>query len=118
MGGVTGVRGYTDGENYGDTGWRVMLEPRTPLVNIGMVDGDIPFWVRASVFMDYGETYLLQKISADSKDAAQFWGWGTSLTANIGNHLDGRLTVAFPLVSSAVTPAGSVHVYFGVGAQF
>ncbi len=118
MGGVSGVRGYTDGENYGDTGWRVMIEPRTPLVNIGMVDGDIPFWLRASLFMDYGETYLLKKISAASSDASQFWGFGSSLTANIGSHLDGRLTVAFPLIATALTPALAVHVYFGVGAQF
>jgi hemolysin activation/secretion protein len=95
-----------------------MIEPRTPLVNIGMVDGDVPFWVRASVFMDYGETYLLEKISAASQDTAQFWGFGTSLTANIGSHLDGRLTVAVPLIASAITPAWDVHVYFGVGAQF
>ncbi len=118
MGGVTGVRGYTDGENYGDTGWRLMIEPRTPMVNIGMVDGDIPFWVRASIFMDYGETYLIQKLSAVSSDRARFWGFGTSLTGNIGSHLDGRLTVAFPLLASALTPAWDVHVYFGVGAQF
>lgn len=118
MGGNGGVRGYAEGENFGDTGWRVMIEPRTPLVNIGMVDGDVPFWVRASVFMDYGETYLLEKISAASQDTAQFWGFGTSLTANIGSHLDGRLTVAVPLIASAITPAWDVHVYFGVGAQF
>jgi hemolysin activation/secretion protein len=118
MGGVAGVRGYTDGENYGDTGWRVMFEPRTPMVNLGMVDGDIPFWVRASVFMDYGETYLLQKVSATSQDAAEFWGCGASLTANIGSHLDARLTVAWPLLSTALTPAGDFHFYFGVGAQF
>jgi hemolysin activation/secretion protein len=118
MGGVAGVRGYTDGENYGDTGWRVMFEPRTPMVNLGMVDGDVPFWVRASVFMDYGETYLLQKVSATSQDAAQFWGCGASLTANIGSHLDARLTVAWPLLSTALTPAGDFHFYFGVGAQF
>jgi hemolysin activation/secretion protein len=118
MGGVAGVRGYTDGENYGDTGWRVMLEPRTPLVNIGMVDGDVPFWMRASVFMDYGETYLLQKISTTSQDTAQFWGCGASLTANIGSHLDARLTVAWPLLATALTPADTFHFYFGVGAQF
>jgi hemolysin activation/secretion protein/AraC-like DNA-binding protein len=118
MGGVSGVRGYTDGQTYGDTGWRVSIEPRTPLVNIGMVDGDVPFWVRASVFMDYGETYLLEKISAASQDTSQFWGFGTSLTANIGSHLDGRLTVAVPLIASAITPAWDVHFYFGVGAQF
>jgi hemolysin activation/secretion protein len=118
MGGGGGVRGYTDGENYGDTGWRVMLEPRTPLVNIGMVDGDIPFWVRASVFMDYGETYLLKNVSAASQDTAQFWGCGASLTCNIGSHLDARLTVAWPLLASALTPADTFHFYFGIGAQF
>jgi hypothetical protein len=83
-----------------------------------MVDGDIPFWVRASVFMDYGETYLLQKITPTISDSEKFWGYGGSLIANIGSHLDGRLTVSFPLISSALTPAESVHVYFGVGAQF
>ena len=118
MGGVSGVRGYTDGENYGDTGWRVALEPRTPLVNIGMVDGDIPFWVRGSVFMDYGKTYLLQKNSARSEDTATFWGCGASLTGNIGSHLDARLTVAWPLLTTASTQAGDFHFYFGVGAQF
>ena len=118
MGGSSGVRGYMDGEVYGDTGWKMSFEPRTPMINIGMVDGDIPFWLRASVFMDYGETYLLQKTSPTSSDSEKFWGYGGSLTANIGNHLDGRLTIAFPLISSALTRAESVHVYFGVGAQF
>ena len=118
MGGVSGVRGYTDGEVYGDTGWRVAVEPRTPLVNLGMVDGDLPFWVRASVFMDYGETYLLDKISAASQGAVQFWGVGTSLTANIGSHLDARLTLALPLLATALTPAHDFHFYFGVGCQF
>jgi len=118
MGGTSGVRGYQDGEVYGDTGWRVSFEPRTPMVNIGMVDGNIPFWVRASVFMDYGETYLLQKVTPTSSDSEKFWGYGGSLTANIGSHLDGRLTVSFPLISSANTTAESVRVYFGIGAQF
>jgi len=118
MGGSGGVRGYQEGENYGDTGWRVSVEPRTPMINIGMVDGNVPFWVRASVFMDYGEIYLVQKISAASRESESFWGYGGSLTANIGSHLDARLTVAFPLLATALTPAQSVHVYFGVGAQF
>jgi len=117
MGGVAGVRGYTDGENYGDAGWRVMMEPRTPLINIGMVDGDVPFWVRASVFMDYGETYLLKKVSAAST-TTQFCGCGWALTANIGSHLDGRLAMAFPLISTPTTTAGDFHFYFAVGAQF
>ncbi len=118
MGGSGGVRGYQNGENYGDTGWRVSLEPRTPLVNIGMVDGDIPFWLRASVFMDFGQTYLLQKVTSTSKTTESFWGYGGSLIANIGSRMDARLTIAFPILSSKLTPAESVQVYFGVGAQF
>lgn len=117
MGGTSGVRGYADGDDYGDTGWRVSVEPRTPMVNIGMVDGDIPFWMRASVFMDYGEIYWLQKTPA-VPGSEKFWGYGGSLTANIGSHLDGRLTVSFPLISTRNTTAESVHVYFGIGAQF
>jgi hemolysin activation/secretion protein/AraC-like DNA-binding protein len=118
MGGVAGVRGYADGEAYGDTGWRMSIEPQTPLLNIGMVDGDIPFWVRSSVFVDYGELYLISPPPGLIRHRSKFLGTGWSLTANIGNHLDARLAIAFPLISTALTQAGDVHVYFGVGAQF
>ena len=115
MGGVSGVRGYSDGEAYGDTGWRLAIEPRTPLVNIGMVDADIPFWVRASVFMDYGQLYQLDQ---KPSNAVKYWGFGTSLTANIGNHIDARLTMALPVLTTASTPSWDFHFYFGVGCQF
>jgi len=117
MGGLAGVRGYSEGQAYGDTGWRTSIEPRTPLVNLGMVDGDVPFWLRGSVFMDYGEIYLLQQTSATSRDASRFWGAGAGLTANIGSHIDARLTIAFPLLTAAGTSAGDMHVYFAIGGQ-
>ena len=62
MGGTTGVRGYQDGQAYGDTGWRFSIEPQTPLLNIGMAGNEgheAACWVRASVFLDYGRIYLL-----------------------------------------------------------
>lgn len=117
MGGVNGVRGYAEGEVSGDSGWRTTIEPRAPLFNIGMVDGDQPFWIHGSVFMDYGETYL-NDATAGGKGRQQFWGAGCGLTASIGTHLDARLTVAWPLLATAQTPVGDFHVYFGVGAQF
>ncbi|MEI9962343.1 MAG: hypothetical protein WDM76_14765 [Limisphaerales bacterium] len=113
-----GVRGYTDGEAYGDSGWRVMIEPRAPLINVGMVDGDKPLWIHGSVFMDYGELYRFDTPPGSVRDRLQFWGAGCGLTASIGSHLDGRLTVAWPLLATAQTPIGSFHVYFGVGLQF
>jgi hemolysin activation/secretion protein/AraC-like DNA-binding protein len=136
MGGLGGVRGYSEGQAYGDTGWRVSLEPRTPLVNIGMVDGDVPFWVRASVFMDYGQVslvdgYFIRAASLQGPTIGtirgnprtlNFWGAGWSLTANIGSHLDARLAVAFPLINTGTlsnwSPGRNVHLYFAVGAQF
>jgi hemolysin activation/secretion protein len=115
MGGTAGVRGYLDGEGFGDTGWRMSVEPQTPLVNIGMVDGDIPFWVRGSVFMDYGEIYRLDE---SGFGRLQYWGTGCGITFNIGNHLDARLSIAWPLITRTLAQAGETHVYFGVGAQF
>jgi hemolysin activation/secretion protein len=120
MGGVAGVRGYTDGEAYGDEGWRVMFEPQTPLLNIGMVGNEgheEPFWLRSSVFMDYGETYLLDP-QPGGNGRQKFWGVGWGVTASIGTHLDGRLSMAFPLTATPQTSVGGIHVYFGVGAQF
>ncbi len=117
MGGSGGVRGYSEGDFYGDTGWRVSIEPQTPMIDLGLVDGNIPFWVRSSVFMDYGQAFLIDK-AATANPREDFWGVGWSLTANIGNHLDGRLAIACPLISTAQTPFADIHVYFGVGAQF
>ena len=121
MGGAAGVRGFADGAAYGDTGWRVMIEPRTPMVNIGMVDGDLPFWVRGSVFLDYGQLSALSPLPG-VPGTIEFMGAGCGLTANIGSHLDARLAVAWPIhdpFPSGVSPgSGNMHFYFGVGAQF
>jgi hemolysin activation/secretion protein/AraC-like DNA-binding protein len=120
MGGTVGVRGYQDGQAYGDTGWRFSIEPQTPLINIGMVGNEgheEPCWVRASVFLDYGRIYLLAQPPPGSASHESFCGAGWAVTANIGSHVDGRLTVAWPLISHAGEAAG-VHIYFGVGAQF
>jgi hemolysin activation/secretion protein/AraC-like DNA-binding protein len=120
MGGTAGVRGYQDGQAYGDTGWRFSIEPQTRLFKIGMVGNEgheEPCWVRASVFLDYGRIYLLAQPPPGSDGRKSFCGAGWAMTANIGSHVDGRLTVAWPLISHAGESDG-VHIYFGVGAQF
>ncbi len=121
MGGMAGVRGYSEGELYSDSGWRLTVEPRTPQVNIGMVDGDIPFWVRASAFVDYGHVYDIGEIHSPYSDSVALLGVGSGVTANIGSHLDARLTMAWPLLTdkpNGGTSAGNMHIYFGLGAQF
>jgi hemolysin activation/secretion protein/AraC-like DNA-binding protein len=122
MGGTASVRGYENGEEYGDSGWRATIEPQTPQVSIGMAGNDgseVPVWVRGSVFTDYGEIYRIDSFSNGARSLS-FWGAGFGATASIGNHMDARLSVAWPLLTDPLsnTAAGNVHVYFAFGAQF
>src|SRR6185369_12146835 len=58
-GGVASIRGYREGEVFGDTGWRANFELKTPPRVIGLVHAGQRMTVRGSIYMDYGETYLL-----------------------------------------------------------
>jgi hemolysin activation/secretion protein/AraC-like DNA-binding protein len=121
LGGPSGVRGYPSGVVYGDTGWRMTVEPRTPQVSIGMAgnDGDaVPVWVRGLAFVDYGQVYRLASTAGYSINSASLLGVGWGVTANIGSHLDARVTMAWPLMSNEAVPGGSAYVYFAIGAQF
>lgn len=126
MGGVNGVRGYQDGAAYGDAGWRISVEPQTPLIEFGMVDGDVPMWLRSSVFVDYGQIYAMEKSSfaavPGDPNMLSFLGTGWAVNVNIGSHLDGRFTVAFPLINALGikdwSSVGNARFYFAIGGQF
>jgi len=115
-GGVNGVRGYREGEEYGDTGWRVVFEPRTPVWELGMVDRTLPFRIRGSIFMDYGETYLLDPQGRQPHE--RLWGTGAGVSGSIGPTWDFRAAVGIPLNSVAGTRAGITRFHVSVGAQF
>jgi hemolysin activation/secretion protein len=117
LGGVAGPRGYLDGEAYGDSGWRVQIEPRTPLINLGMVDNTAPFWVRGSVYMDYGELYR-DGIPGVPHVRQHYCGVGMGVTATIGDHFDAKLAFGWPLLDGQNVKRGEGHVYFSIGAQF
>ena len=115
-GGNAGVRGYREGQVYTDTGWRVQFEPRTPLWNLGLVDGTAPMYARLFGFIDYSQGYLLEP--GTRKGTTEMWGAGFGLNGNIGQHLDFRFTVGFPLASVAGVDAGEPRFSFSVGGQF
>ncbi len=116
MGGLAGVRGYLEGERYGDTGWRFTLEPRTPMVDIGMVDGTMPLRFQGAFFMDYGRSYSLNPNA--SVNLQTLWGAGMGINAKIGTTFDFRTGVAWALRDAQTTHAGALQVYFAVAAQF
>jgi len=130
LGGQAGVRGYRDGESYGDTGWRVIIEPHTPLFKVPLwEESTLPTLVRFSLFTDYGERYLYHPIAGNA-GSANMWGTGFSVSATRGEHFSLNLTVGVPLLDLGrmVDPTTfevktAVHAYnprfsFSVSAQF
>jgi hemolysin activation/secretion protein/AraC-like DNA-binding protein len=138
LGGMSSVRGYHEGEDYGDSGWRVSIEPHTPYLNLGMFARDVnarangddpksgpggnsgavaPLWLRASTFVDYGQAYL-RDAPTGTADRTQLCGVGFGATVSEGDWLNGRITFAWPLFDSPTTKAGVMQIFFGVGVQF
>ena len=122
LGGTAGVRGYEEGEVYGDDGWRVMLDVNAPPVAVGYFPdangGDgTPAYLRCSWFMDYGETYLIDRPTPLSLSYRE-WGTGVGLYLTAGEHFDARFTLAWALHDTPVTYAGEARAYFSVGFQF
>jgi hemolysin activation/secretion protein len=114
------VRGYKEGEEYGDSGWRALCDLRSPPVGVGYLPtaaSDLPVHLRGSIFLDYGERYLIDPPAA-RKGRQPMLGTGFSVYATIGEHVDARLTFAFALLDSPGTTAGTARVYFSIGAQF
>jgi hemolysin activation/secretion protein len=138
LGGVSTVRGYHEGEQYGDLGWRAGLEPRTPTWDVGLVDGRLPLRVRGAAFVEYGEAYLLdrevtltvpgQPVRRWEPTLPALWGTGLAFSGNVGNRMDFRAAFAVALNASATvnvenlevvrTEAGSWRAHFTVGLQF
>jgi hemolysin activation/secretion protein len=120
LGGTGGVRGYQEGEIYGDTGWRSMLDIRAPTIVAGYFpteEGTLPAELRVSWFMDYGQTALIDRPTTTDLTYTE-WGTGLGFLLTIGEHLDARLTLAWALIDTPTTKAGSAQAYFSVGVQF
>ncbi len=116
IGGVNSVRGYHEGEVYGDTGWHVSLEQQTPPHVVGMAYGNTPLTVRGSLFMDYGAAYLLDP--QGRPDCVQLWGAGLGLTASVGPHWQSRFLVSLPLIGTGATKQDEPFFNFVLTAQF
>lgn len=120
LGGTSGVRGYQEGAIYGDTGWRALFDLRAPPVNVGYfptASGNVPAELRCSLFMDYGQTSLIDRPTAGDLTFPE-WGTGFGFFLTAGEHFDARLSVAWALKTSATAKAGQPIAYFSVGAQF
>jgi hemolysin activation/secretion protein len=116
LGGVNSVRGYEEGDVLGDTGWWMGFEQKTPPETIGMVYRNHPLTVRGSVYMEYGEVYLLDPSGRQGSTA--LWGTGFGGVASVGANWEARFFFSWPLLDAPNATAGQPRFNFSLSAQF
>jgi hypothetical protein len=115
-GGVNSVRGYHEGEVFGDNGWHFSLEQQTPSAFVGEVYGKNPLLLRGSIYMDYANTYLLDPQGRSAQTA--LWSTGVGGVASIGPYWEARFLFSLPLLKTDTTGRFQPFVNFALTAQF
>jgi len=115
-GGVNSVRGYHEGEVFGDAGWHLSLEEQTPPHIVGALHDGEPLTVRGSAYMDYARVFLLDP--QGSPASTPLWGTGFGMTASVGSHWQAEFLFSWPLLSAGTTSAYQPFFNFALTAQF
>lgn len=116
VGGIASVRGYHEGEVFGDSGFHVTLEQKTPPHLVGLVAGKLPLTVRGSIYTDYARTYLIDP--QGRAGSTSLWGVGFGTVASVGSYWDVRFLVSLPLLDAGSTKAFDPFFNFSLTAQF
>jgi hemolysin activation/secretion protein len=120
LGGINSVRGYFEGQEFGDGGWFGSAELRTPFLATQVpawTTADAPVWLRGVAFLDNGQRVLLDP-AAGVPATRYLLGAGLGVSANVNNQVDMRLTVAWPFVDAPNRSAFTPRAYFSLGGQF
>ena len=116
VGGVNSVRGYHEGEVFGDAGWHTTLEQQTPPVLVGMVGRGTPLTMRSSVYMDYAQVALLDPRGGPAWTT--LWGAGLGFAASVGPHWQAQFLFSWPLISAGTTTAYQPYFNFALTGQY
>jgi hypothetical protein len=115
LGGNGSVRGYQEGEFYGDTGWLGQAELRSPFYWRGP-GKDKLFGMQITAFTDYGEGYQLDQTAGQNTTHA-LWGAGVGINLKFGPHVESHVLVGWPLINSPDTKYGHERIMFSLSAQ-
>jgi len=115
-GGVNSVRGYHEGEVFGDDGYHLSLEQDTPAYTVGMIHDGTPLTLSGSVYMDYARVYLIDPEGRPGSTA--LWGTGFGFSASAGPHWQAQFLFSWPLLSTPNTPAYQPFFNFALTSQF
>jgi len=113
---VNSVRGYHEGEVFGDSGWHLSLEEQTPPHIVGALNDGEPLTIRGSAYMDYARVFLLDP--QGSPRSTPLWGTGFGMTASVGSHWQAEFLFSWPLLSAGTTSAYQPFFNFALTAQF
>lgn len=115
-GGVNSVRGYHEGEVFGDDGWHLSAELKSPAHVVGLVAPRNPLVVRGSWFMDYAKVYLIDPQGRQPNEA--LWSTGVGMVASVGYHWSARFIFAVPLKATFSTARDELEFKFSISAEF
>ena len=119
IGGISTVRGYYEGEDFGDHGWIAGLDLLTPQYRFqfSTLSEPVPSWIRGFTFFDAGQRFL-SDAPTGSPASQTLWSVGVGLSANVNNLLDLRVTLGIPLADSNNREAYSPRANVSLGGQF
>lgn len=115
-GGVNSVRGYHEGEVFGDDGWHLSLEEDTPPYTMATIHEGLPLVASGTVYAGCAEVYLIDPQGRQGSTALAGTGFG--FTAALGSHWQSQFLFSWPLLSAGTTPAYQPFFNFSVTAQF
>jgi len=115
-GGVNSVRGYHEGEVFGDSGWHASLEQDTPDHLVGNIYDGVPLTVRGAIYMDYAKVFL--KDPQGRPGSVPLWGTGFGVTASAGSHWQAQFLFSWPLLSAGTITAYQPFFNFALTGQF
>jgi hemolysin activation/secretion protein len=115
-GGINSVRGYPEGDVFGDDGWHLSLEQQTPPWVVGMIRDNTPLTLQASIYTDCADAILIDPQGGPPHQ--RLWGTGMGFTATAGSHWQARFLFSFPLRSTFDTQAYQPRFDFTLTAQF
>jgi hemolysin activation/secretion protein len=115
-GGVNSVRGYHEGEVFGDDGWHTSVELKTPVHRVGLVTTKQPLNIRGSVYMDNARVFLLDP--QGRQGSTSLWSAGFGGVASIGSRWEARFLFSVPFIATADVPRDELYFNFALSAQF
>ncbi len=116
LGGVSTVRGYLEGEQYGDSGWLAKIELRSRPLGFGNVFKNTPLSMVTVLFADYGQSFYAEPQGRDA--STELYSVGGGFNFNLGSYGDCRLIGGVPLADGPYSRYGEWRLLFSLGAQF